>query len=68
LAKTTDRTGREWLYVEIDEEYLLPENNIIYKENKFPTKLTDGSGVATSGFCNISTGMCHDPADFSVIR
>ena len=40
LAKTVDNTGREWLYVDIDEGYLFPANNIIYKENKFPTKLT----------------------------
>ncbi|HMH33344.1 MAG TPA: hypothetical protein VK543_09960 [Puia sp.] len=38
LAKTVDTSGREWLYVEIDKEYLLA-NDIIYSENKFPTKL-----------------------------
>jgi hypothetical protein len=38
LAKTVDNSGREWLYVEVDEEYLLA-NDIIYHENKFPTKL-----------------------------
>lgn len=38
LAKTVDDSGREWLYVEIDKEYLLA-NDIIRTENKFPTKL-----------------------------
>jgi hypothetical protein len=38
LAKTVDNSGREWLYVEIDKEELLA-NDIIYAENKFPTKL-----------------------------
>lgn len=38
LAKTVDNSGREWLYVEIDKEELLA-NDIIYTENKFPTKL-----------------------------
>jgi hypothetical protein len=38
LGKTSDISGREWLYVEVDEEYLMV-NDIIYSENKFPTKL-----------------------------
>jgi len=38
LAKTVDNSGREWLYVEVDKEYLLV-NDVIYTENKFPTKL-----------------------------
>ena len=39
LAKAVDNTGREWLYVEIEEKYLLPAHDIIYNENKFPTNL-----------------------------
>ncbi|MFL5740417.1 MAG: hypothetical protein ACJ75B_09390 [Flavisolibacter sp.] len=38
LAKRRDNTGREWLFVQIDEPYL-PRNDIIYVDNKFPTKL-----------------------------
>jgi hypothetical protein len=38
LAKTVDNSGREWLYVEIDKDYL-QTNDIIYIENKFPTKI-----------------------------
>ena len=38
LAKTVDNSGREWLYIEIDKEYLLA-SDIIYTENKFPTKV-----------------------------
>jgi hypothetical protein len=39
IAKEIDKTGREWIYVEIEEQYL-PKNDIIYIENKFPTKIT----------------------------
>lgn len=38
LAKKVDITGREWLYVEIDEPFL-PKNDIIFIENKLPTKI-----------------------------
>ena len=38
IARKVDATGREWLYVEMDEQYL-PKNDIIYVENKFPTRL-----------------------------
>jgi hypothetical protein len=38
LAKAVDASGREWLYVEIDNDYLLA-NDVIYIENKFPSKL-----------------------------
>jgi hypothetical protein len=38
IAKKTDTTGREWLFVQIDELYL-PKNDILYVENKFPSKL-----------------------------
>jgi hypothetical protein len=38
IAKLVDKTGREWIYVEIEEQYL-PKNDIIYIENKFPTRV-----------------------------
>jgi hypothetical protein len=38
LGKKTDATGREWWYVEMDEEYR-PEKNIFYIDNAFPTRV-----------------------------
>lgn len=40
IAQKTDKTGRIWFYVEIDEPYF-PKNNILYTDNNFPTK-TEG--------------------------
>lgn len=38
IAKKTDGTGREWLFIQLDEAYL-PKNNIIYVADKSPVKL-----------------------------
>jgi hypothetical protein len=38
FARMVDKTGREWLFVQIDEAYL-PKNKIISLEDNFPTKL-----------------------------
>jgi hypothetical protein len=38
IAKKLDKEGREWLFVQVEERYL-PKNDVIYVENKFPTKL-----------------------------
>lgn len=38
LGKKTDATGREWWYVEVDEQYK-PDTAVFYLENKFPTRV-----------------------------
>ena len=48
LGRSIDKTGREWLYVEIDEPFF-PKNDILYLEEKFPTKLI---GWISSRFIN----------------
>jgi hypothetical protein len=38
FARMIDKTGREWLFVQIDEAYF-PKNNIIFLDDNQPTKL-----------------------------
>jgi hypothetical protein len=53
LAKQTDKTGRVWWYVEMDEQYPLKQYVLYQNQNKFPTKV---KGWLSSRFVKVLTG------------